>query len=101
MRQKFSKINNRIVYLLLLILVLLPTLIFCAFYIYNSSNTSSVTHIITLTELGFVPAEITINKGDTVLFKTTQTADFWPASDLHPTHGIYSEFDPQNPVDSE
>jgi hypothetical protein len=24
--------------------------------------------------------------------------DFWPASDLHPTHGIYPEFDPQDGI---
>lgn len=54
---------------------------------------------IVLTEEGFNPKKIIIQKGDTVIFTTTRQAAFWPASDLHPTHDIYSEFDPKQPVE--
>lgn len=57
------------------------------------------THSIVLGEEGFSPQEVIITKGDTVLFKTSRSVPFWPASNLHPTHDIYSEFDPQMPID--
>lgn len=55
--------------------------------------------VVTLTENGFSPKEITIKKGETVRFVTTLEDPFWPASDLHPTHTIYAAFDPKAPVD--
>ncbi len=63
-----------------------------------SRNTPHALHRITLTETGFSPQSIIIAKGDTVVFTTTRAKPFWPASDLHPTHEIYSEFDPQKPI---
>ncbi len=54
--------------------------------------------IITLTKDGFVPSEITIKVGETIAFTTTTGNLFWPASNLHPSHLIYSEFDPLQPV---
>jgi plastocyanin len=57
-------------------------------------------HIVILTEDGFKPETLNIKKGDTVTFKTDIDKAFWPASDIHPTHGIFPEFDPQEPIDS-
>jgi hypothetical protein len=57
-------------------------------------------HIVILTEDGFQPETVNVKKGDIVIFKTDLNKAFWPASDIHPTHGIYPEFDPQEPVDS-
>lgn len=57
-------------------------------------------HSIVLTQNGFFPSEITINKGDIIVFTTSAGKDFWPASDLHPTHGVYPEFDPKRPLNS-
>ena len=59
----------------------------------------SQNHVITLTDEGFRPAKLHINLGDTVTFRTTRDRAFWPASNLHPTHTIYSEFDPMRPLD--
>ena len=56
------------------------------------------THTITFTDKGFSPQEITIGKGDTVVFKTDTKKDFWPASNSHPVHDIYPEFDAKKPV---
>ncbi|TSC74815.1 MAG: Uncharacterized protein G01um101433_989 [Parcubacteria group bacterium Gr01-1014_33] len=68
-------------------------------YWYYSQNTNSQTHKIVLGKNGFVPQEITIAKGGTVIFTTTRGKEFWPASDLHPTHKIYPEFDPKEPIE--
>lgn len=59
------------------------------------------THHVVLTEDGFSPQEITINKGDTVEFSSDGGNLFWPASNLHPTHSIYPEFDPKKPIDAD
>lgn len=55
---------------------------------------------ISLSENGFTPNELTIKKGGTVKFVTTRDKPYWPASNLHPTHGIYPEFDPQKPIEA-
>lgn len=46
----------------------------------------------------FVPDTLTIRRGDRVTFVNRDTEPRWPASNLHPTHGIYPEFDPQESV---
>lgn len=56
---------------------------------------------VVLTSEGFSPAEVTLKAGDQIQFKTTTGKAFWPASDLHPTHGIYPEFDPQTGIRSD
>jgi plastocyanin len=48
---------------------------------------------ITLTEDGFSPAELVVRAGQRIVFKNLSEHDFWPASDLHPTHALYAEFD--------
>lgn len=55
-------------------------------------------HVITLTPDGFSPAELTIARGETVTFRTTTGKRFWPASDLHPSHLVYADFDPKQPI---
>ncbi|MBL4644793.1 MAG: hypothetical protein JKX80_02920 [Candidatus Pacebacteria bacterium] len=54
-----------------------------------------------LGESGFEPREVTIIQGGTVTFTTTMDKPFWPASNLHPSHSIYSEFDPLRPLESQ
>jgi plastocyanin len=61
-------------------------------------ETQGTTHTIVRTNEGYEPSTLTILQGDTVEF-INQSNDFhWPASDLHPTHGIYPAFDPLRPV---
>jgi plastocyanin len=50
--------------------------------------------IIRMTDNGFEPKELTVTEGDKVLFINNDDVDRWPASNLHPTHGLYPEFDP-------
>ncbi len=56
------------------------------------------TVIVTRTAEGYEPKEITIEVGDTVQWVNESGEYHWPASDLHPTHGVYPEFDPMTPV---
>ncbi|MEX0917806.1 MAG: hypothetical protein WDZ93_01485 [Candidatus Paceibacterota bacterium] len=56
---------------------------------------------VVLTDEGFEPAKLTVARGATVEFSTTTGRPFWPASNLHPTHGIYPEFDSLEPIPPE
>ena len=47
---------------------------------------------------GFIPQIITIRKGETVVWVNKGGGYYWPASNIHPTHKIYSEFDPLEPL---
>lgn len=62
-------------------------------------NLSAQTRLMEMTKDGYKPQNITIKRCTKVVFKNTDTEPRWPASDLHPTHGIYPEFDPQQPVE--
>lgn len=91
---------------LLIFIATASLLIISSFFFFLSINSNQTnrlpegqTYEITLTENGFTPNEITIKPGDSIKFSTTLNKPFWPASDLHPTHGIYPEFDPQQPID--
>ena len=55
-------------------------------------------HIVELSNDGYSPKDLTIQRGDTVKFTTTRDAHFWPASNLHSSHRIYPDFDPQEPI---
>jgi plastocyanin len=46
----------------------------------------------------FVPQTLEINPGDSVLFISKASREVWPASDSHPTHNLYPEFDTQRPL---
>lgn len=54
---------------------------------------SSSTFDISYTNSCFSPADATIDAGDTVRFTNNSSFDMWPASNNHPSHDIYSEFD--------
>lgn len=56
------------------------------------------THEVVLMIDGFEPQEITIAKGDMVVFRSERPHPYWPASDQHPAHSDYSDFDPRRPV---
>lgn len=64
------------------------------------ADRGSDVHHVNETEDGFSPRELTIKVGDSVKFTTTRGKPFWPASDLHPSHTIYPQFDPKQPTES-
>ena len=59
---------------------------------------TGVVHKMILSKEGYVPRDITIAAHDTIEFSTTEHVPFWPASNVHPTHRLYSEFDPKEPI---
>lgn len=58
----------------------------------------SATVVVEMTKEGFQPREITVDTQMMINFVNTDTVDHWPASNAHPTHDIYPEFDPTHPV---
>lgn len=54
--------------------------------------------IIKMVPTGYTPSTITITQNTTIVFENTSDTDLWPASNIHPTHEIYSDFDPKHPV---
>lgn len=53
--------------------------------------------VVKITDAGFVPDNITIKKGTAVVWLNLTNNFVWTASDPHPTHTIYPQFDPQEP----
>ena len=45
--------------------------------------------IITYTDEGFSPSELTVAAGTEVTFVNNSSSDLWPASAVHPTHTVY------------
>lgn len=86
------------------LLVLIPIIILGAIGVLTVvGKSSSPTHptqtfLVTENYDGWQPKEISIHQGDTVKFTSTRGQPFWPASDLHPTHTIYPQFDPKQPI---
>lgn len=75
-------------------------LIFSAFYILHSTfvYAHSETTIIKMTADGFDPQTITLDQNSTVIFLNEDSKDRWPASNNHPVHDIYTDFDPKKPI---
>jgi len=65
------------------------------------SPTLNKKHVVELRQDGFYPEEIIIRQGDTVAFITIAGKSFWPASNIHPAHTIYPEFDPKESISPE
>ncbi len=59
----------------------------------------STTAVITMTAEGFEPPEVIVDTNTTVNFVNKDTVARWPASNLHPTHELYPEFDPKQVIE--
>ncbi|MSR87667.1 MAG: hypothetical protein EXS69_00645 [Candidatus Zambryskibacteria bacterium] len=79
--------KNRLLLLILTTCFLLPTSTFA----HGGVNDDKL--IIRMTENGFEPKELTVVEDDDVLFINNDEVDRWPASNFHPTHTLYPEFD--------
>lgn len=77
----------------ILLLLIIASTAFTSFF-------GGKTYTVTYTNEGFVPKEVSIKKGDTIQFLNGTSQDFWPASDLHPTHELLPEFDPKKPINA-
>jgi len=58
------------------------------------------THIVKMTPNGFEPQIMKLDVNSAVIFVNQDTNERWPASNTHPTHEIYPEFDPKQPIAS-
>jgi plastocyanin len=67
----------------------------------SNVTSTGIEHAVVLSEEGYSPSEFTIGLGDTVVFSADPSygRPFWPASNVHPTHSMYSAFDPLEPVE--
>ena len=88
-------------YKMILVLLVVAGASSLYYFYFQGSSAPSKEYSVVLTAEGFSPPSLSIRKGDTVTFTTVLGKPFWPASDLHPTHGIYPEFDPREPVESD
>ena len=55
----------------------------------KSEEGSTEKVIITYTDNGYVPSDITVTKGETVTFTNESSRGTWPATNIHPTHTLY------------
>lgn len=46
----------------------------------------------------FEPTTLNVKKDQEVCWVNNDSEGRWPASNIHPTHEIYSEFDPKQPM---
>lgn len=64
----------------------------------QASTTASKNISVKLTDNGFEPKSVTIELGATVVWTNTTSRPMWVASDPHPTHSIFSDFDARTRV---
>jgi plastocyanin len=53
---------------------------------------------VVMNDRGYEPSSTKITQSETVTFVNESSSDKWPASNIHPTHEIYSAFDPRKPI---
>lgn len=80
-----------------LFLIVLVFLIGLGTYFYAFKKPD--TYVILLKKGSYEPPSLSIPKDTVVIFKNDDNKPHWPASDFHPTHGIYPSFDPRKPVE--
>lgn len=79
-------------------IVLITSLFLIGFLYYTKIYQYRKEYVVEYSPDGFKPNTLTVAKGDTVSFKNLSDEDFWPASDPHPLHSLYSKFDPKKPI---
>jgi len=82
---------------LVVTIILLSAVFYLKIYggtIFSSGNVIEIVR----TNDGYVPNEVTITAGDTILWLNESQDYHWPASNIHPTHAVYPEFDPRTPI---
>jgi plastocyanin len=85
------------------VLVIAASLLGAGTFKYSQNKTDTASKIgsntVELRKDGFYPSVLTIKLGQTVKFTSGLNRPFWPASNEHPSHSIYPEFDPKAPID--
>ncbi len=91
-RKKIFKRRKRIIFLIILSVFI--SILFSVDFL------SVKEHVIVIRDDGFNPKTLRLNKGDTVTFKNETSRQVWPASNSHPSHDIYPEFDSKTPINT-
>lgn len=99
-------ISKRVLTLGILVIIIITTILITVQYKKSNSITVAIKNAennyeVYLNNDGFSPKEISIPKNSLVIFINKTNKPFWPASDLHPTHVIYQNFDPKTPIPPE
>ena len=70
------------------------------FFFVTTSPIYAAGEVITIkmTPGNFEPKDLQIKTGEKVKFENLDQVDRWPASNIHPTHLIYPEFDPKKAI---
>lgn len=80
------------------VLCILPIVVVSVFLGFRAVSLLLAKNIVELRDDGFYPYELTVHEGETVTFHTTRKKAFWPASDPHPAHTNYPDFDSGKPI---
>jgi len=91
------QLGNKIRNLLAPILVVI-ILIFSLSMLYFQQDKAEQGKVIIFGNNGYSPKYIKIHLGEKVTFKNESESVIWPASNLHPTHEIYPEFDSKKEI---
>lgn len=81
-----------------MVITALVILLLGSYYSLSLLGLTGASQVITVSDTGFTPANITVKKNTRVIFKNIGSKPHWPASDFHPTHGIYPQFDPTKEI---
>ena len=81
------------------VVIFFSVLLFVFIYRIYFSNNMSASLTVIVNDAGFIPEHIVVSKNSRVTWVNKGTLPHWPASDFHPTHGIYPEFDPKREID--
>ena len=77
---------------------LLLLLIVLSLFFPNNISAHSQVQVVEMTSDGFSPQEITIDESSSIIFVNKDKEAHWPASNPHPVHSIYPQFDPRKPI---
>lgn len=64
----------------------------------TETSTTSLKNTVIYKDSVYSPSSTTIRQGETITFINKSGKAMWPASNVHPTHGIYRAFDPRRPL---
>lgn len=93
--------NKRIYAFIVLVIILVGAyFLYQRFFVVSKSKIEVFDGDVTVImgEDGYQPQDFQIKKGSKVTFVNNSSSLRWPASDLHPSHLVFSEFDPKEPV---
>lgn len=76
----------------------IAALIFLLIFLSSPVLAHNQVQIIEMTSGGFTPSEVTVDENATIIFVNKDQQERWPASNVHPTHELYPEFDPKRPL---